>query len=169
MSFFLISQIIAAGALLSGILTFQLKKREHILIAFAVMSSLLSLHFYILEEYTASAVVAVSVIRFITSIFFRHYALMFVFLIVTATVGFCTYAAWYNLIAILAGLLGVMATFQADDKRLRRIMLGSSGTMALHDAIVGTPVGLMVDLTVFSSNIVGYYRYYVQKVTSEAA
>lgn len=163
MSSFLISQLIAGGALTAALLTFQFKRNSHILVAFAVMSSLISLHFYVLGEYTACAIVALSVVRFITSIFTKHRVFMYIFLALTVAVGWFTYAAWYNLIAIAAGLLGVTATFQKEDKRLRTIMMSSNATMALHDAIVWTPVGIAVDLTVFVSGIIGYYRYYVQK------
>ena len=157
---FLLSQLIAAVALACSLLTFQLKRREHILFVFAALSAALSLHFYILGSTAASAVVAVSVVRFLVSIRSQHRAWMYVFLLLTAAVGFITYSEPLNLLAILAGLLGVIATFQRDDLRLRRIMLSSSGTMAIHDLIVWTPVGLAVDLTAFISNIVGLYRFY---------
>lgn len=88
---------------------------------------------------------------------------MYIYLILTVIVGWVTYAQWYNLIAIAAGMLGVTATFQREDKRLRQIMMSSNATMALHDAIVWTPVGIAVDLTVFVSGIIGYYRFYIQK------
>jgi hypothetical protein len=127
------------------------------------MSGLLSLHFYVLAQYTAMAVVGVSTLRFITSIITRHVFFMYLFLVITLCVGYVTYEAWYNLLAILAGLLGVIATFQPTDKRLREIMFSSSGTMAMHDFIVGTPVGLSVDLVALVSNSIGYYRYYIQK------
>lgn len=161
MSEFLISQIIAGGALTAGILTFQLKKRAHIISTFALMSSLLSLHFYVLGEYTASAIVGVSVARFLVSAITKRQVFMYLFLVITLLVGWYTYSNWYNLIAIAAGLLGVIATFQTSDQRLRTVMMTSSSTMAVHDAIVGTPVGLAVDLTVLTSGIIGYYRYYV--------
>ncbi len=167
MSEFLLSQLIAGGALTAALLTFQFKRNEYILVAFAVMSSLISLHFYVLGEYTASAIVALSVARFITSIFSKHYAFMYLFLALTILVGWLTYAEWYNLIAIAAGLLGVTATFQQEDRRLRTIMMTSNATMALHDAIVWTPVGIAVDLTVFFSGVIGYYRYYVQKTAPD--
>lgn len=163
MSSFLLSQLIAGGALTAALLTFQFKRNEYILVAFAVMSSLISLHFYVMGEYTACAIVALSVARFITSIFSKHRAWMYIFLILTVIVGWVTYAQWYNLIAIAAGMLGVTATFQREDKRLRQIMMSSNATMALHDAIVWTPVGIAVDLTVFVSGIIGYYRFYIQK------
>ena len=85
---------------------------------------------------------------------------MYLFLAITLLVGWLTYATWYNLIAVAAGLFGVIGTFQTHDKHMRQIMLTSSSTMAVHDLIVSTPVGLIVDLTVTISNIVAYYRYY---------
>ncbi len=163
MSTFLISQIIAVGALAAGVMTFQLKERVYIVSAFALMSSLLSLHFYVLGEYTASAIVAVSVVRFLVSAITKRQIFMYLFLAITMLVGWYTYVVWYNLIAIAAGLLGVIATFQTADKRLRVIMMSSSTTMAIHDIIVGTPVGLAVDLTVLTSGLIGYYRYYTRK------
>ncbi len=163
MSTFLISQIIAVGALAAGVMTFQLKERVYIVSAFALMSSLLSLHFYVLGEYTASAIVAVSVVRFLVSAITKRQIFMYLFLAITMLVGWYTYAVWYNLIAIAAGLLGVIATFQTSDQRLRVIMMSSSTTMAIHDMVVGTPVGLAVDLTVLTSGLIGYYRYYISK------
>ncbi|MBP9669721.1 MAG: YgjV family protein [Candidatus Pacebacteria bacterium] len=163
MSMFIVSQIIAVGALAAGVLTFQLKERVYIVGAFALMSSLLSLHFYVLGEYTASAIVAVSVVRFLVSAVTKRQVWMYVFLLITAAVGWYTYAHWYNMIAIAAGMLGVVATFQAADQRLRLIMMSSSTTMAIHDMIVGTPVGLTVDLTVLISGMIGYYRYYIRR------
>ena len=164
---FIISQIIAACALGAGLLSFQLKKREHVLGAFALMSALFSLHFYVLGETTAAAVVAVSVVRFITSIFCKHKAFMYLFIVLTIAVGWFTYEAWYNLVAIAAALLGVVATFQQNDKRLREIMMSSNVTMAVHDLIVMTPVGIAVDCTIMISNVIGYIRFYGGRGKSE--
>lgn len=167
MQFFVISQILAGIALCCAVISFQLKNRTHVLMVFALMSSIYSLHFYFLGQHTASAVVAVSSARFITSIFSRRKIFMYLFLLATLTVGWFTYAAWYNLIAIAAGLFGVIGTFQHHDKHMRQIMLTSSSTMAMHDIIVGTPIGFITDLTVTTSNIIGYYRHYMSKpVTS---
>jgi len=163
MDSFLLSQLIAGGALTAALLTFQFKKQAHVLAAFAVMSALYAVHFVFLGQFAAAAIVAVSVVRFVTSIFSKHPAFMYFFLTATLVVGWITYSEWFNLIAIAAGLLGVIATFQRDDKRLRTTMMSSNLTMALHDSIVFTPVGIIVDLTVFVSGIVGYYRFYVQK------
>lgn len=168
MSEFVLSQLIAAAAFACGVLTFQLKERTHILLVFAAMSSFLSLHFYVLGQYAACAIVAVSVVRFLTSTITKSRITMYIFLAITITVGWFTYTAPVNLLAILAGLLGVIGTFQTDDKRLRKVMLTSSTAMALHDFLVWTPVGLLVDLTVGASNIIGYYRYYIARSGSDS-
>ena len=131
------------------------------------MSSLLLLHFYVLGHYAACAIVAVSVVRFLTSAMTRSPLAMYLFLAITIAVGWFTYSAPVNVLAILAGLLGVVGTFQSDDKRLRKVMLSSSTAIEFHDFLVWTPVGFLVDLTVGASNIIGYYRYYISDSAAE--
>ncbi len=54
MSPFLLSQILAGLALCSDIVSFQLKKRAHILLCFIISCLLLSIHFICLDHWTAA-------------------------------------------------------------------------------------------------------------------
>ena len=66
---FLLSQILVGMAICTDLLSFQGKQRKHILVCLIISSSLISLHFVLLEHWTAAGLGLLAGIRFVTSYF----------------------------------------------------------------------------------------------------
>src|SRR3989344_2314459 len=60
---FILSQILAGLAFLLDMVSFQFKKREQILLPLVFSASLISVHFFLLDQITASLIVFLSAVR----------------------------------------------------------------------------------------------------------
>jgi hypothetical protein len=56
-----------------------------------------------------------------------------------------------------------VAAFQEDDRRLRQLMIVGTSFWLLHNYLIGSPTAVLMEVLFISSNLAGYYRYYVKK------
>ncbi len=161
MSPFLLSQILAGLALCADIVSFQLKKRAHILLCFIISCLLLSIHFICLGHWTAAGLALLACIRFIISFFTdkKRYALLCIAAVIAVIIY--TWEGALSLLAGAAGITGTIAAFNNNDKRLRQIMFITTSLWIIHNILAGSPGAVAVEFTFLSSNAIGYFRYYI--------
>ncbi len=163
LSAFTVSQILAGIAFLPALMSFQFKKREHILLLLVCSASLMSIHFFLLDQITASLIALLGAGRMFLARKFALEKMMLIFLLLNMIVLFITYQQPVNLLAFLATTCFTYANFRKDDKSLRLLMMLGTTVWIIHNALVGSPVAVLVEASFLTGNIVGYYRHYFRK------
>jgi hypothetical protein len=163
MSSFLLSQILIFFAFCFDLISFQLKKREQILLCFIAASSLIGLHFVLLKQETAAYLVFVSTLRFITFYFSTNRTFLYLFLFINTCVLFLTYYGALSVIAYMAGFIGTFASFQKNDKLMRQGMMLCTSLWIAHNSLAGSPAATALEAFFLGSNAVGYYRFYLRQ------
>ncbi len=158
---FWISQLLIGIALFCDLASWQCKKREHILWWLVISTILIGTHFVLLKEYTGAILIYIATLRFATSIFSTNPKFMWGFFLLVIGASFLTYEKPVDLVALLANLIFNYAAFRPNDKSLRLwTMLGTS-IWIFFNIIVFTPAGVALESFFLISNLVGYYRYYI--------
>ncbi|MGF1870566.1 YgjV family protein [Photobacterium indicum] len=162
MTAFLLSQIIIGFAAFFDLLSFQFKERKKIILCFVFAVILIAIHFALLEQWTAAGLMALAAVRYITSLFTTSRQMAVLFSISALVVTYFTYAGFISLISCTASLFQNAAAFSKEDKQLRQFMILATSCWIVHNIIIGSPTAVLLELLFITSNLVGYYRYYVK-------
>ncbi|MEY3017109.1 MAG: hypothetical protein RL336_244 [Pseudomonadota bacterium] len=162
MDAYTLSQVLAGVALISDATSFQCKKREYILACLVVSASLMTVHFYLLNVYTAAAIGILSIARFTLSIFYVKRWLMWAFLIATAAVAALTFNGILSVLSACATSLFTVGAFQRDDKTLRLLSIAAVCLWIIHNVLAKSVMGTVLELFFLSSCLLGYYRFYMR-------
>lgn len=162
MTSFALSQILVGFALCSDILSFQFKNRKHVIICLLISCTLISSHFMLLGHWTAAGLGIVAAIRFAISLFSTSRKLMYLFVGATWITSFVTYEGLLSILGCAGGTLGAIAAFCKEDKKLRQTMFACTCFWIIHNIIAGSPAAVILEIFFASSNIIGYYRYYIR-------
>jgi hypothetical protein len=162
MSNFLLSQILIGIAICTDTLSFQFKERKKIVACLLVSCTLISVHFMLLGHWTAAGLGLVAAIRFTTSIFSTSKKLMGLFVVTTIVVSICTYAGLLSILGCAGGIFGTVASFCKEDKLLRQLMLIGTSLWIVHNFLAGSPGAVLMEAIFISSNVVGYFRFYIR-------
>ncbi len=158
---FLLSQILVGIAIATDLISFQFKQRRHIVACLFTSCLLISVHFMLLDHWTAAWLGLLAASRFLTSLFSTSRLLMFFFLLATLLVAFFTYSGILTLLGAAGGLFGTMASFCREDKTLRQLMLVGTCLWLCHNILAGSPLAVLMEALFISSNLVGYFRFYI--------
>src|SRR3989344_4976285 len=115
-SLFVVSQILAGLAFLLDMVSFQLKKREQVLLPLVFSAALLSVHFFLLDQITASLIVFLSAVRMFLARKFVSEKVMMIFLLLNTIVLLVTFEHPVNILAFLATTFITYANFRKDDR-----------------------------------------------------
>ena len=159
-SAFVFSQGLAFLAFLCGVFSFRLKERRYVLMCWVVSAFLSGLHFLLLDRTNAAALALLTSTRFFLAIFTTAKLLMYLYMIILVIIFATTYTSPINLIAVTASLIGTFGSFKKNDKDVRRYLMVAAFCWALHNALIKSPVGALMELIFLISNIVNYYKFY---------
>lgn len=162
-SAFLLSQILIGIAFVFDLASFQFKTRKYTLICFMCAASLISAHFFLLGAITAGAVVALSTLRFAVSLFTTNRWVMYFFLLAVTLAGIITLDGYEDILITVALLLSTLASFSLDERRLRHFMMGGTALTIIHNIIIVTPAGILLELFFLGSNLLSYWRFYLRE------
>lgn len=87
---------------------------------------------------------------------------MGVFIGITIIVSAVTYQGLLSLLGCTASILGTAASFSKEDKLLRQFMSICTITWIIHNYFAGSPGAVLMEIFFLSSNLVGYFRYYIR-------
>lgn len=163
MSAFILSQILIGIAFLFDLASFQFKTRKYTLICFVAAASLISAHYFLLEQHTAGLVIALSATRFLVSIFSTDVRLKYLFVILITVAGILTFDELVDLLAIGAGYLATFAVFQPNEKLLRQLMMIATSCTITLNIFIFTPAGIALETFFLLSNLISYWRFYIKK------
>jgi len=162
MTNFLLSQILIGMAICTDILSFQFKDRKKILTCLVVSCSLISTHFMLLGHWTAACLGIIAAFRFTTSLFSTSKKLMTVFIVAGVTASIVTYEGLLSILSCSGATFGTVASFSREDKHLRQLMLVGTSLWIVHNFLAGSPGAVLMEAIFISSNMVGYFRYYIR-------
>ncbi len=162
MSYFVISQILVAIAIVFDLMSFQFKERRKIVFCLFIAGILITGHFVLLEQWTASGLMALATTRYLTSVFTTSKKMMVFFSVSSVVVTSLTYVGLTSIISCIGSLFQTTAAFCKDDQKLRLSMIVGTSFWLLHNYLVGSPVAVLMEVLFITSNIVGYYRYYIK-------
>lgn len=162
MSAFILSQIIVGIAVCFDLAAFQFKNKTKIIKCFVCAVTLISIHFALLEQWTAAGLMALGAVRFITCLYTDSKKMLGVFSFFTLIITFFTFAGLTSIVSCTAALFSNVAAFSKHDKHLRQFMIVSTCLWITHNILIGSPTAVAIEALFLCSNLVGYYRYYIK-------
>jgi hypothetical protein len=161
LSAFILSQLLIIIAIFFDLASFQFKKRKQIVACLCVAGTLIFSHFILLEQWTAAGLMAIATIRYFISIFTTSKRIMLFFIFLSFVVTLFTYIGSVSLLAFAGSTFQTVASFNKNDKKLRQLMIIGTSFWLLHNFIVNSPAAVIMEALFISSNIIGYYRFYL--------
>ncbi len=162
MSHFFISQILIGIAICFDILSFQFKERKKIVACLLVSCTLISIHFMLLDHWTAACLGILAAFRFTASMFSTSKKVMGFFVFTTIAISAVSYEGLLSILACTGGCFGTVASFCKEDKQLRQLMLVGTCLWIIHNYLAGSPGAVLMEAIFIGSNLVGYFRYYIR-------
>jgi hypothetical protein len=161
LSVFIFSQLLIIVAIFFDLASFQFKKRKQIVSCLYIAGTLIFSHFVLLEQWTAAGLMAIATIRYLVSIFTTSKYVMFVFLFCSLIVFLSTFMGVISFLCFAGSIFQTVASFNKNDKTLRQLMIIGTSFWLLHNFLIDSPVAVVMEVLFISSNLVGYYRFYI--------
>lgn len=163
MSLFVIAQLVGCCGVVFSLMIFQLNKRNKMLRFGMTAGSFYTLHYFLLGAYTGAAMNLIGAIR--TYIFYKmptnkkHRWVLYLFIIIAAIATGITWHGPASLLAFGGITCGGIATWHRKPREVRRWFLLASPIWFTYSLVVGSYPGMVVEILMFSSNLIGEYRY----------
>ena len=162
LSTFALSQVLAGLAFIFDVLSFQFKERKSILICFVLSAVFIGAHFLVLQIYTSGILFFVSAVRFLVSYYSTDRGWMYSFMGLSLAITGFSYIGPLSILACLGTLIITRAVFQQQDRLVRLNMMVGTSVWIVHNLVAKSPVAVALEIFFLASNLVGYYRHYVQ-------
>lgn len=164
---FILSQILMLFAMGFDFLGMQFNNRKSIYLSFVISASLISAHYFLLGKVAAGIIVFFAVLRFIVCYFSTNKKYLYLFLIINTLVLIFTYVEMYDLIIYAGSCIFMIGNFQANHKLMRRLMMVGTSLIIVYNAIIFSPMGVIVEGNFLLGNIIGYYRHHIRSNSSK--
>lgn len=159
MNVFILSQILAGISFLLDISAFHFQRRAMTLSLLTSSTSLLAIHFYLLDQGAAAGLMIIAACRYaIAIVTFRRWV-MWGFMLASLL---CSVYLWQNLwslLPLMGSLLMTFASFQKQSGKLRGYTLCGSLCWLLNNVLVGSPVAVMMELAFSGSILAAWWRH----------
>ncbi|GHF94605.1 YgjV family protein [Thalassotalea marina] len=158
---FLLSQILVTFTLAIECYAMQLKDKNRLLALLSLSCLFNGAHYLLLGQQTAGFIFLFSSIRFLISIKWKRQWMAAAALCVSLIITYYTYNGLLSILGFMATVLITTGSFSKNDKFLRLMMVFGGLLWLIHNVLLGTPVGVLVELVFVGSSAIGYYRYYI--------
>lgn len=162
LSNFVLSQILIGVSICVDILSFQFKERKKILVCLVISTLLISIHFMLLEHWTAALLGLLSVARYSISLLTTSRRVMWIFLFSIVAISIFSFEGSLSILGSIGTAISTVAAFGKDDKHLRQLMLIATAIWIVHNYLAGSPGAVLMEAIFITSNLVGYFRYYIK-------
>jgi hypothetical protein len=161
---FLIAQFIGVIALTFSITIFQLNERSKMLHLGVVAAILYAIHFFLLGAVTGAILNLVSALR---SFSFFHlqpnaqqrHGLLFGFIALQCLVTIFTWQGFVSVFALMGSIISTFSVWHQKPRDIRRWALASPPFYFVYDALAQSYPGMLIEIIVILSNLVGEYRF----------
>ena len=161
MSNFLLSQILVSITLIIECFAMQLGNKDRILALLSISCFFNSLHYFLLDQPTAGYIFLFSSIRFLISIKWKSQWIAAGALCVSLFITIYTYIGILSILGFIGTIFITTGSFSKNDKVLRALMIIGGCVWLIHNVILWTPIGILLETVFVVSSLVGYYRYYL--------
>lgn len=158
MNLFFLSQLLASASFILDLLAFQFSRRAISLALLACSTSLLSVHFWLLDGNSASALMALAACRYLVAIVTTRRGMKWGFLAASLLCGLMTWQHMFDALPLAGSLMMTLAAFQADAMRLRIFTLSGSLFWLINNILAGSPVAVAMETTFMLSTLISYWR-----------
>lgn len=162
MSAFVLSQIAVAGAVVCNLLSFQFKRRETVVSLLSASTFFVALQFYFLDLSAALFLTLYALGYFLVSIFTTDRRLMWLFMVGGFVIFFYTYESWLDYFPLFSTVITLWSIYNDNQKQMRQLQMVGATSRTIFYTIIFSPVGILLELTLLSSNISAYWRFYLR-------
>jgi len=159
---FFLSQCLIGVAIIFDFFSFQFKERQKIVACLFMAGLLITAHFALLEQWTATALMSIATLRYLSSIMTTSNRMMWFFSACSMIATAFTFSGVISVISCIGTLFQTRASFCESDKRLRQLMIVGTSFWLLHNYLIGSPAAVVMELLFIASNLIGYYRHYLR-------
>ena len=159
MSYFAFSQFLGFLGLMFDSVSAQFRQRYQIFSAMGIGAIFIAGHFYMLEQYTASAMFLMASVRHFLTIRCRSLHLYIGFVLCAVGFVIVTYSNFLSLLSGVANILMVSGSFSSTQKNMRLLLRAFSFVWLIHNIIIFSPVAILLELMFLGSGTIGYYRH----------
>jgi len=160
-----IIQAIGFFGLLFLAFSFQNNNRKHLLILILIGQLIFLVHFILLGAWTAVAMNSVGAFR--TLIFqYREQKKWadsslwpIVFIAGFFVFGFLTWQSWYSILPMIAMSIETIGLWMKNTRTIRIINIFPHPPWFIYDMIVGSWPGIITEILIFSSVLIGIWRF----------
>ena len=165
----IIAQALGFVALAILIIVFQKNNRKTMLQLMMVAAFLFSVHFFMLGAMTGAAMNLLNVFR--SYVFAnredkkwaKHGWWLYVFLFLVAILGIFTWDGYYSALALFAVAVQTFAFWSKNTNVIRLISLIVPPCWFAYNFIVGSIPGMVTEVLILASILVGIYRFDIKK------
>lgn len=168
------AQLIGIVALLFILFSFQKNKKYSILLFLVIAQVLFTLHFGLLGAWTGAAMNGVAAIRTYifnqrgTKSWSNNKFWLYMFILLFWASGIITWKGWYSLLPILAMTVDSFAVWNKKTSNIRLIMLIPRPLWFIYNFTVGSYAGMITEVFVLLSIVVGVIRFDIIRSVKEA-
>lgn len=167
----IIAQIIGFIALGLLVILFQKDNRSIMLRLMLVAAALFSVHFLLLGAFTGAAMNGLNVLR--SYVFERRnnkkwakaWWWPFVFVAAVIVLGLVTWGGYRSIFVIIAVSTQTAAFWMNNTRKIRLISLISPPCWFVYNIIVGSVPGMLTEVMILGSLLVGIYRFDISSKT----
>jgi len=157
------SQVLAAGAFVCGMVSYQLRDRRQVLLCLTALATLNAGHFLLLDRTTPAVMLLLTATRYVTAMFTRHRAFFYLYLVAAVVGSSLSYSGPLSWLALAGVFCGTFGSFQQSDRAMRQCFFCGNSCWITHNILAQTPVAIVMEICFFASNVVGYWRLYGRK------
>ena len=155
-------QLVGWGAFLFGMASFLQTSDHRFKQWMALECAAYVLHFVLLAQWTASASAAVSLGRSLAAVHYPYRAVGVVFMVMSLLCGAWLYTSWISWLPITASVLGTFALYFLSGIAMRMVMLCGSMLWLLHNYLVGSAGGTVLEGVLCLVNALTIWRLWHQ-------
>lgn len=160
LTLFIWSQILAGIGMGISITAAQIKNSRVMRVMFFISALFRGTHFFFLGIPQAGIITFLTGSRWLASIFTHKKSVMVLFIIATFIAGWFNHAGIISALPVIAGVLGTLAAFSDNDRRMRVYLIIAMILWIIHNIVVFTPIGIVSSVFFLISSMVGYERFY---------
>lgn len=160
----ILTQVVGIAAMLFSVFSFQMNKHKQIMIMQIIATALFGWQYFLLGAFTGMALDVVGVIRDI--VFYNKdkkwasgNGWTVFFAIMMVVVGMFTYQGYVSLLMIAGMVINTISFSFTKPKLVRSTILISSPLMLIYDILTGSIGGLINEIFVEISSVIGMFRY----------
>jgi len=164
------AQIVGIVGMVLSLLSFQLKKRKHIMLFQMTASLMFSAQLFMVGAITGGCLDMISFIR--TLIFANNNKKwasskwwLFGFIAVMIATGLLTWKDGWSVLPIIGSILSTVALWMKQEKHIRLISLTVGPCWMVYNGVTGAYTGALNELLAMTSIVIGLIRHDRKKLT----